>query len=270
MAGHLIDALVGAAIIILLGAFAAGLIRPVVVGRRLARIWLVVGFLAVIGLVTGLAPPVADDSVDMPAAADALIVLIVIGSLVLALFLVIRALVLAWRERKAAGPKVGDDSFSSGDVLSFRYRDANGDVSERIIRNWDSDGEYIEGYCQTARAPRTFRVDRVIEYLRPEDAELGSPTAADQGKTRQAKRGMSILFTGFSKAERKELEELAEAAGLRPRTTVTQDLLVLCIGPRAGHNKIRAAEDVGASILSRDRFERMLETGEVPAPAGRP
>lgn len=50
-------------------------------------------------------------------------------------------------------------------VLKFEYVDSDGVITVRTIRNWSNDGVYLRGWCEDRRATRTFRVDRVIDWL---------------------------------------------------------------------------------------------------------
>lgn len=52
-----------------------------------------------------------------------------------------------------------------GDTASFSYVDAEGRHSERMIYDWHSDGIYIRGICALANESRTFRKDRMTNWL---------------------------------------------------------------------------------------------------------
>lgn len=86
-------------------------------------------------------------------------------------------------------------------------------------------------------------------------------------KTRRAtaKDAPEILFTGFKKERRAELEYLASDAGMTVRTRITENLDFLCAGSNAGPAKLAAARERGIAILSETDFERLLETGELPS-----
>ncbi|WP_337186721.1 WYL domain-containing protein [Phenylobacterium sp.] len=49
-------------------------------------------------------------------------------------------------------------------ALHFTYRNASGQTSDRIVRDWHQNGDYIIGFCCEANAERTFRLDRVIAW----------------------------------------------------------------------------------------------------------
>lgn len=51
-----------------------------------------------------------------------------------------------------------------GEEVEFEYVDANGEVTDRVIRNWTIDGNHLVGYCTLRRASRRFRLDRVTKW----------------------------------------------------------------------------------------------------------
>ena len=73
-----------------------------------------------------------------------------------------------------------------------------------------------------------------------------------------------ICFTGFSPSEKSSLTQNAEEYGMASVKSVTKSLKFLCAGPNAGPFKLKKAQLQGATILSRDEFNIMLETGELP------
>lgn len=54
---------------------------------------------------------------------------------------------------------------SSGKLARFVYVDADGVVTDRRVKNWTSDRFYLEGHCQLRREHRTFRLDRIEEWI---------------------------------------------------------------------------------------------------------
>lgn len=84
-------------------------------------------------------------------------------------------------------------------------------------------------------------------------------------KTKRRKRtGPEVCFTGFSVAERRQLEDDAKAAHLEAVTTVTRSLRYLVTGPNAGPAKLQKAEEQGVILLTAEQFHAMVETGELP------
>lgn len=51
-----------------------------------------------------------------------------------------------------------------GAEARFVYVDYHGEVTDRTIRNWRSDGFYVHGFCLTRRESRTFRKDRIEDW----------------------------------------------------------------------------------------------------------
>jgi len=82
--------------------------------------------------------------------------------------------------------------------------------------------------------------------------------------TRHKKNAQQICFTGFSAAERKQLESEAEEAHLQVVKSVTKSLRYLVAGPNAGPAKFQKAKEQEVVLMSVDQFRKMLETGELP------
>lgn len=49
----------------------------------------------------------------------------------------------------------------TGGLACFTYVDANGVVTERMVRNWRSTGRLIRGHCLLRQQFRCFRIDRI-------------------------------------------------------------------------------------------------------------
>lgn len=159
----------------------------------------------------------------------------------------------------------GTSAPSSDGRLRFVYEDANGNTSTREVSDFSDDGVYIEGFCHSRRAVRTFRRDRVLEYLEGEELLVPLIDPSDFVDEPFADRpGMEILFTGFSEDERFDLEADAEDAGLVVRKTVTKNLMFVCAGPRAGSSKLDKARGQGCTVLNKFQLNRMIRTGELP------
>lgn len=67
------------------------------------------------------------------------------------------------RRAKGGVFMLGDGEW--GDSASFSYVDAEGRHSERMIYDWHSDGIYVRGICAIANESRTFRKDRMTDWL---------------------------------------------------------------------------------------------------------
>lgn len=160
----------------------------------------------------------------------------------------------------------------------FIYIDARGLVSYRDVVNISESEEYYQGHCIVANALRTFRKDRVLEEISNEaDAEErlqfhieNSPPPQTKSPSRSYTRRINysgapeICFTGFKKADKLKLAEIAESAGMFVRDSVTKQLEFLCCGYNAGPKKIEKSRHQGAIILNGNQFHALLETGEIP------
>lgn len=169
------------------------------------------------------------------------------------------------------------------DTVRFAYVDANGDRSDRRVVVHQLEGACFHGLCLSRRATRTFRLDRVRGGITSESSgEVQEPWAWARGLAKstpspsapppqaapapvpvpvsepEPKPTGEVLFTGFARAERDALEQLADAHHWRVRKSITKHLTVLVTGPRAGQVKQDQAREVGAQVMDRAAFERLL------------
>ncbi|WP_227369852.1 BRCT domain-containing protein [Halomonas sp. M20] len=148
--------------------------------------------------------------------------------------------------------------------LCFIYEDAEGNITKREVSHFQEDGAYIKGFCQRANDVRTFRRDRIVDFLEGEEL-LGGVLDKVDAPAFSNGSAMEILFTGFSNDVRENLETEAKDAGLLVRKTVTKNLTFLCAGPKPGGTKTSQARAQGCTILNEDEFAAMLATGELPS-----
>lgn len=160
----------------------------------------------------------------------------------------------------------------------FIYCDARGFISFRDIDNVSKSEEYIQGYCADDNGFRTFRKDRVLEYIYESsnvDERLNYYTANHSPPREETPKGAhtrrlntsnahEICFTGFKKEDKTRLAERAKSVGMLVRDAVTKELVYLCCGYNAGPKKIEKSRHQGVIILSESQFLEMLETGVIP------
>ena len=72
--------------------------------------------------------------------------------------------------------------------------------------------------------------------------------------------GMSFCFTGKMEKPRKELENMAEAAGATIKDSVTQGLTYLVMAdPNSGSSKAQKAAKYGTKCISEQAFLEMIK-----------
>ena len=158
---------------------------------------------------------------------------------------------------------------------SFIYRDARGRITARVLHEASESDAYFQGFCESASGLRTFRKDRILEFITDQvdvEARLKHhistnppPTESLPGTPRRVNWSgqPEICFTGFKKDRKSELSAAAEAASMFVRTSVTRDLDFLCCGDTAGPAKIAKARQQGVVALSETQFVALVETGEI-------
>ncbi len=153
-----------------------------------------------------------------------------------------------------------------GQNLRFAYVNAQGEVSQRELSQWQESGHYIRGHCISGNAVKTFRKDRVQQYLDGCDSLLVDPYAPPPPKPAPEAPQESrpqILFTGFAKAERATFEAQAAAAGLTVVSTITKNLTFLACGGNAGPAKVRKARQQGVFIVPGPSLQALIAFGEL-------
>ncbi len=153
------------------------------------------------------------------------------------------------------------------EILRFVYCNAVGELSRRELTKWAEVGHYIKGFSAGSAALRTFRKDRISEYLDGAADRLDIPYSSPPPrpvKDQAPDLRPQILFTGFGSVLRADLEAQSIAAGLRVCKTVTQNLCYLCTGPNAGPVKVEKSRAQRVYIVNEVQLRLLLETGELP------
>ncbi|MEX0738162.1 MAG: hypothetical protein WD071_02355 [Pseudohongiella sp.] len=147
--------------------------------------------------------------------------------------------------------------------ISFTYTDSRGHTTDWIVEHWKETGRYIQGVCKVDEQFRTFRKDRVEQYLEQGEARLTQPYVAPPPRVDTRPE---ICFTGFPKVQRSVLEDMASGRQMSVKKDVTKGLAFLCCGPNAGPAKVARARDRGCLIIDEPGLKTMLDTGELPEP----
>ncbi len=155
---------------------------------------------------------------------------------------------------------------------TFIYQDAKGLIGVHTVVNITETHEYFQGHSEERDSFRIYRKDRVLEHVNNYNNKYiesrlahylaDPPPIANLPVLKYD--AIDICFTGFLRADKKELIELAESKGMEVRVTVAKKLDFLCYGYNAGPTKLRKARDQGTTILSENQLRVALKTGEIP------
>ncbi|MGL6543382.1 BRCT domain-containing protein [Aeromonas caviae] len=141
-----------------------------------------------------------------------------------------------------------------------------------------SDSEPLSGEYPTFIS---LRIDRVIDVF---DTHEEAEQAFEQAEALYADRiqqiksdpgyhgrklppkdySFKVCFTGFTKADKAGLTELAESAGMKVVTGVSASLDFLCCGDNAGWSKMKKANELGVPLVRDVQIRLLVETGELP------
>lgn len=181
-------------------------------------------------------------------------------------------------------------------VFNLLYLSNKGIVSAKRVAAYHSDPErkLVYGMQMTIatddddiemsyQAPTfvSLRTDRVLDVFETQEEALVAYVQANsryadsiqQIKSDPSYHGRKLLpkdysfkvcFTGFTKADKAELTELAEAAGMKAVTGVSASLDFLCCGDNAGWSKMKKANEIGVPLVRDEQIRLLVETGELP------
>lgn len=159
-------------------------------------------------------------------------------------------------------------------VARFIYMNQHGEITYRQAHSLTVTDNHIQAYCMNADAVRTFRKDRVLEWLKPDadiDARLAyhrscHPDPEPRKKTDRVFKPAhlpDVCFTGFNKDDKNRLTKVAKENGLVVRSSVTKSLDILCCGYNAGPKKLQEAREKDTMILNEKEFIALATTGEI-------
>ncbi|MDQ7735780.1 hypothetical protein QT231_24065 [Halomonas sp. SpR1] len=151
--------------------------------------------------------------------------------------------------------------------LRFVYRDADGNESTRELTNFKMSAGKVRGICLDRNAIRTFRLERIVEFLEGEEqlyATKAKPRSRPEMPDAVRSGNPEITFSGFDAKTRASLEKTAQAHGFVVRKSVTKNLDYFVAGQRrSGAKLVEAEEKPGCSVIDKEGFLWLVATGEV-------
>jgi NAD-dependent DNA ligase len=162
--------------------------------------------------------------------------------------------------------------------VEFIYQRYLGEFKKHSLEKWDESGAYVRGICSETGVFKTYRKDRISEYLHGSETLLVEPhvkgpqplprrpleESADGRRARIPAGVPTILFTGFVTQQRSEFEASAAQAGLFVCQSVIKGLNFLCTGSNAGPAKIEKSRQQGTYIIPQRHFHAFIESGILP------
>lgn len=153
--------------------------------------------------------------------------------------------------------------------LIFIYCCARNNVTIQFITDITENDDYFQGISarfEDKGILKTFKKGRVVECFKSlDDAKefISSGINDIDFNIKELKpETFDVHFTGFRQAEKKALEEMASAANMEVRKSVTKNLSLLCYGYNASQMKMDKARSMGVIILNEEQFRRFVETGD--------
>ena len=153
---------------------------------------------------------------------------------------------------------------------AFIYINARRVINAYSIYQVSESELHLQGICSRSNSLKTFRKDRLLKECSSleEAVSLLSdyPVSEHEFLISKPKKAnlFEVCFTGFKKDDKERLTSVAIENKMSVRSSVTQNLQVLCCGYNAGPTKVSAARMKGIVILDEFQFLHMLNTGEIP------
>lgn len=154
----------------------------------------------------------------------------------------------------------------------FIYCNAKNEIKKYYLVNVAVGDERFQGVSLPERRLKTFRQDRVLAVFTDlTDLEFADISTFDAVATNlppspslTSSTQLQIHFTGFKKADKDRLEELAKSHQMTVTKGVTAKLSILCCGYNSSPQKKTEAFKKGALVLTEDQFIELVNTGEIP------
>lgn len=159
-------------------------------------------------------------------------------------------------------------------ILKFSYKNAKGEESYYEIYLIKSFEYYFTGRTLDTDEYKTFKKERVMQYGEdsrsildqfPIDATKATDNSLGFIKSYNPDVLFEVCFTGFKKADKTRLIEIAQNNKMYIASDTTANLGALVCGYNAGPKKIeRALNNVRTvEIMDEAEFLHFIETGEV-------
>ncbi len=167
--------------------------------------------------------------------------------------------------------------------MNFVYINAQQEIKPHSVTDLIDTGDYIKAFSEDKGRVITFRKDRIIqEFDTFEQAEEFAKNIPEETalvfkekvkfqykKIRQERKPLPLTFcfTGFKKAQKEQLKQLAEEHELRTVQGMSSvvNFLVVCENSKTvGPTKLAKAKEHNIQVIFEDEFYYMLETGIVP------
>lgn len=172
-------------------------------------------------------------------------------------------------ERREKRKVVEDLSAPSSEpnTINFIYQDSEGNTTKRSVVLKSMDYEYFTGICLDRHAERTFKKDRVVEYL-GNAKQLLQNFAPTKKKISASKKNtkspaLTINFVGFLDDEQVLLEALAKPYNLKVLKSQTKTLFAIITNDELPEKQAERAKENGTLVMNKEQFLHFLETGEI-------
>jgi NAD-dependent DNA ligase len=160
------------------------------------------------------------------------------------------------------------------DVRFLVYRNRFNEVSGLAVEVIAESEEYLDCFDQQNEKFKTLKcvsiissetsLEKAIENAKVRQSDFEILPRNKTGKTYSNPDGkLQVCFTGFPRAEKQEMVDLAQANQMIVRTDVSSKIDLLVCGPNAGWSKLKKASSLNiARAFGSSGFQKFIDTGE--------
>ena len=167
------------------------------------------------------------------------------------------------------------ESFEPSDTSYLVYKNRFNEVKPYAVLIIEESEKFLTVYDFSEEKVKTFKPEWVLDST-PSLSEAFATSERIQEKYEIIPRNktgrhfantekyLEVCFTGFPKAEKERLTQLAKDNDLFVRTGIAQTLGLLVCGETSGWAKLKKASELHIpKVYGAEGFEKFLETGEV-------
>ena len=169
----------------------------------------------------------------------------------------------------------GKETWNENDISFLVYKNRFDEVKPYQVAVVFTDDDELDVYDIEENKIKTFKVanilskcasyDEAIEVASNEQTKYEIIPRNKTGRTfANREKLLEVCFTGFSKAEKEELVQLAKENDMFVRTGVAKTLSLLICGETSGWAKLEKAKELRvAKVYGAEGFRNFIETGEI-------
>ena len=167
------------------------------------------------------------------------------------------------------------NSWNKDEVLFLVYKNRFDEVKPYQVVVLGKDDEELDVYDLEEERVKTFKADNILSScssyneaievaLQQQEKFEIKPRNKTARTSANREKLLEVCFTGFPKAQKEELIQIAKDNDMFVRTGVTKTLSLLICGETSGWAKLKKAKELRvARVYGADGFKNFIKTGEI-------